>query len=81
MKTTASRVQRHGNRESALSRTCADVRLADVGQREYAESAESQQGIMRTMEISVQRDSDDERPLSRTDEIVPKSLRIASSNA
>jgi hypothetical protein len=57
------------------------MHLADVGRKEYAESAESQQGIMRTMEISVQQGSDDERPISRTDGIVPKSLKITSSSA
>lgn len=67
--------QQRGRRESALSRIGADVRLADVGQKEgYAESAESRQGIMRTTEVSVQRCSEEER-LSRTENIVPRNLK------
>jgi hypothetical protein len=72
---TTSRIRQRELRENVPSRTNADVHLAAIGQKEYAESAESQQGIMRTMEVSVQRCSDDERPISRTDDIVPKSLK------
>ena len=62
-------------RESVLSYKVADVELTDVGQKEYAESAESQQGIMRTLEVSVQRGSDEEGRISRTEAIVPKELK------
>jgi hypothetical protein len=51
------------------------VPLADIDPKEYAESAESQQGIMRTMEISVQRESNDGRPLSYSKDVIPQSLR------
>ena len=64
--TTVSTLRRHRHRESALSRTDVGLSLADIGQKEYAESAESQQGIMRTMEVSVQRGRDGVRPISHT---------------
>lgn len=75
---TTSRLWQRTQRESGLSHGVADVRLTRVDQKEYAELAESQQGIMRTMEVSVQRCSGDEIPISRTEEVVanPRTQRV-----
>lgn len=70
-----SKAQDQGGRQSAPSVKGTVVPLADIDPKEYAESAESQQGIMRTMEISVQRESNDERPLSLSKDVIPQSLR------
>jgi hypothetical protein len=72
---TKSKARDQRSRQSALSVKDSGVPLADIDPKEYAESAESQQGIMRTMEISVQRESNDERPLSLFKDVVPQSLR------
>ena len=72
---TKSKARDQGSRQSALSAKDNGVPLADIDPKEYAESAESQQGIMRTMEISVQRESKDERPLSLSKDVIPQSLR------
>jgi hypothetical protein len=50
---TSSRMRARTKCESALSPKGADVQLNQVGQKGYAESTESQQGIMRTTEVSV----------------------------
>jgi hypothetical protein len=72
---TKSKARDQGSHQSALSAKDTGVPLADIDPKEYAESAESQQGIMRTMEISVQRESNDERPLSLSRDVIPQSLR------
>lgn len=74
MNATVLSTRRWGRRESALPRIEAEVYLSNVGQKNYAKSAESQQGIMRTTEVSVQRCSDDERPRSHT-AVVSKPLK------
>jgi len=80
MNATVLSTRQWGRRESALPRIEAEVYLSNVGQKNYAESAESQQGIMRTTEVSVQRCSDDERqPMSHT-AVVSKHLKDSQEN-
>ncbi|KAF3011200.1 hypothetical protein E8E13_011607 [Curvularia kusanoi] len=67
--------QSQGGRASALSCKDTSHQLTEMDPKEYAESTESQQGIMRTMEISVQRGSADERPSNCIRDVIPQSLR------
>lgn len=71
---TTSTLRPRKAHERGSSHTDAGVCLAHVG-KEYAESAESRQGIMRTMEVCVEQGCGDERPLSRSHEVVPMSLK------